>query len=60
MAVAGVVGPGDGMVAVDGVGAGGGAGLQPVMRAAAARDVRAAKAIVDRLGATRGWVTVPF
>ena len=57
---AGEVAAGAGLVAVDGVGAGGGAGLQPVTRAAAARDVRAAKAIVDRLEAARGWVTVPF
>jgi len=36
------------------------AGLQALRRRLAAREVSATKAIVDKLGATRGWVTVLF
>ena len=36
------------------------AGLQPLRRKLAAREVRATKAIVDKLGATRVWFTGLF
>jgi hypothetical protein len=36
------------------------AGLQPVSAGLTRRDAKAAKAKMDRLGATRGWVTAPF
>ncbi len=57
---------GAGGVGVEGAGAVAGAvsvvvvGLQPVRRRPAAREVRAIKAIVDRLGATRAWFTGLF
>ena len=36
------------------------AGLQALRRRLAAREVSATKTIVDKLGATRGWVTALF
>ena len=36
------------------------AGLQALRRRLVAREARATKAIVDKLGATRGWVTALF